>query len=319
MTRQEWLTGNIPVVYYPAKAIETATFKVDESYPDEAILEVALLPKESAKVKPQIFFIGLKKDGAAARGGSNYWVPRAAPAGPERPRLDRLRVAGRLSSPRFRRRALKVGLLLAVGRGGRAREHLLLEHGHDRRDAAPREGRPLRAADPDQDGAGRAACGDRHRRALRRDRSAARARRAGLRARRAEPARDHDARRVAHGRHPGRAVSGRRRALEVRLLVRERDRAPGRGLPAAGRGGATGRLQPVAPLRRCGCEAALARRLVVAAREAAAARGRAAPTARRSGSTSRRSRARRPASAPSGCSCPRRWSRWRSSCRPRCS
>ena len=80
MTRREWLTGNIPVVYYPAKAIETATFKVDESYPDEAILEVALLPKESAKVKPQIFFIGLKKTGNHWR--VNYWVPRAAPAVP---------------------------------------------------------------------------------------------------------------------------------------------------------------------------------------------------------------------------------------------
>ena len=80
LTRREWLTGNIPVVYYPAKAIETATFKVDESYADEAILEVALLPKESAKVKPQIFFIGLKKAGNRWR--VNYWVPRAAPAVP---------------------------------------------------------------------------------------------------------------------------------------------------------------------------------------------------------------------------------------------
>jgi hypothetical protein len=80
MTKREWLTGNIPVVYYPAKAIETATFKVDESYPDEAILEVALLPKESAKIKPQIFFIGLKKAGNRWR--VSYWVPRAAPAVP---------------------------------------------------------------------------------------------------------------------------------------------------------------------------------------------------------------------------------------------
>lgn len=80
LTKREWLTGNIPVVYYPAKAIETATFKVDESYADEAILEVALLPKESAKVKPQIFFIGLKKAGNRWR--VNYWVPRAAPAVP---------------------------------------------------------------------------------------------------------------------------------------------------------------------------------------------------------------------------------------------
>jgi hypothetical protein len=80
MTRREWLTGNIPVVYYPAKAIEAATFKVDESYADEAILEVALLPKDSAQVKPQIFYIGLKKTGS--RWQVYYWVPRAAPAVP---------------------------------------------------------------------------------------------------------------------------------------------------------------------------------------------------------------------------------------------
>jgi hypothetical protein len=80
MTRKEWATGNIPVVYYPAQAIETATFKVDESYPDEAILEVALLPKEGEEVKPQIFFIGLKR--TQARWQVYYWVPRAAPAVP---------------------------------------------------------------------------------------------------------------------------------------------------------------------------------------------------------------------------------------------
>ena len=80
MSRKEWLTGNIPVVYYPAKAIETATFKIDESYPDEAILEVALLPKDSSGVRPQIFFIGLKR--SAARWQVYYWVPRAAPAVP---------------------------------------------------------------------------------------------------------------------------------------------------------------------------------------------------------------------------------------------
>lgn len=81
MTRQEWLTGNIPVVYYPAQEIEQARFKVDESYPDEVILEVALLPKETAKIKPQVFYIGLKKagKGTAARWQVNYWVPRAAP------------------------------------------------------------------------------------------------------------------------------------------------------------------------------------------------------------------------------------------------
>ena len=70
-----------------AKAIEAATFKVDESYPDEAILEVALLPKDSAKVKPQIFFIGLKKfgSGANAKWLVDYWAPYAPPPIPSAP------------------------------------------------------------------------------------------------------------------------------------------------------------------------------------------------------------------------------------------
>lgn len=83
LSRKEWLTGNIPVTYYPADELETATFKVDESYPDQAILEVALLPK-AKDIKPQIFYIGLKKTGSgdAASWKVNYWVPRAAPAVP---------------------------------------------------------------------------------------------------------------------------------------------------------------------------------------------------------------------------------------------
>ena len=66
MTKQEWLTGNIPVATYPVEKLETATFKVDESYPDEAILEVALLPKKTSRWSPQIFYIGLKKSAVPA-------------------------------------------------------------------------------------------------------------------------------------------------------------------------------------------------------------------------------------------------------------
>ena len=85
MTKQEWLTGNIPVSPYPIEKIETATFKVDESYPDEAMLEVALLPPESADLKPQIFFIGLKKSAVDEVVGWRvwYWVPRASALVPD--------------------------------------------------------------------------------------------------------------------------------------------------------------------------------------------------------------------------------------------
>ena len=81
MTRKEWLTGNIPVQYYPADAIDKASFKIDESHKTDAVLEVALIPKKGADVKPQIFYIGLKKNGA--RWQVNYWAPRSAPAVPQ--------------------------------------------------------------------------------------------------------------------------------------------------------------------------------------------------------------------------------------------
>ncbi|HXH88005.1 MAG TPA: hypothetical protein VNI55_05300 [Gaiellaceae bacterium] len=84
LSKKEWLTGNIPVQYYPADNLEIATFKVDESYADEAIIEVALLPKKGEDIKPQIFFIGLKKVGAGDSGKwkVHYFAPRAPPAIP---------------------------------------------------------------------------------------------------------------------------------------------------------------------------------------------------------------------------------------------
>ena len=79
-TRQQWLTGNIPVQFYPAGALDGATFKIDESYPNETTLEVALIPKDGANVKPQIFFITLKK--SDGRWQVSYFAPRSMAALP---------------------------------------------------------------------------------------------------------------------------------------------------------------------------------------------------------------------------------------------
>lgn len=80
MTLKQWLTGNIPVVFYPADAIETATFSTEISKANEAFLQVALLPKPGAEVKPQVFYIGLKKvDGEWL---VDYWAPRGSAAIP---------------------------------------------------------------------------------------------------------------------------------------------------------------------------------------------------------------------------------------------
>jgi hypothetical protein len=72
LTRAEWMRGNIPVVPYPIKSLELAPFKIDYSYRDDALLEIALLPKESAKIKPQIFFLELKR--IAGPSGTRHWV-----------------------------------------------------------------------------------------------------------------------------------------------------------------------------------------------------------------------------------------------------
>jgi hypothetical protein len=74
-TRQEWLTGNIPIQPYPIGKLDTASFAVDESFENRVVLQVALLPKDGADVESQIFYIGLKK--AQGRWLVDYWAPRA--------------------------------------------------------------------------------------------------------------------------------------------------------------------------------------------------------------------------------------------------
>jgi len=76
---EEWLTGEISVVPYPADALDKASFAIEESHPDSVYLEVALLPKDGADVEGQIFKIGLKAvgTGKAKRWLVEYWAPRA--------------------------------------------------------------------------------------------------------------------------------------------------------------------------------------------------------------------------------------------------
>ena len=75
---KHWLTGDIPVQYYPPNDIDTASFAVDEITPREIFMRVLLVPKKGAKVKPQVFDIGLKTNGAGKQKAwlVNYWAPR---------------------------------------------------------------------------------------------------------------------------------------------------------------------------------------------------------------------------------------------------
>jgi hypothetical protein len=80
---KEWMTGNIAVVPYPVDELRVATQKIDYSYANSAALEIALVPKPGATVKPLIFYMDLiKKNGKWL---VNAWVPRSAPEVPISP------------------------------------------------------------------------------------------------------------------------------------------------------------------------------------------------------------------------------------------
>ena len=79
-TLKEWNTGNIAVVPYPVDAVQYAPMKIDFSYPNEALIEIALLPTKGSKVRGLLFQMDLVK-----RRGQwlvNTWAPRSSPPVP---------------------------------------------------------------------------------------------------------------------------------------------------------------------------------------------------------------------------------------------
>jgi len=82
MTRKQWQTGNIPVIFYPAGDLQIASFKVERSVKNDMVLQVFMIPKKGSKADPVIFFIGLKRtDGNPWQ--VYEWVPRYTPAIPD--------------------------------------------------------------------------------------------------------------------------------------------------------------------------------------------------------------------------------------------
>jgi len=77
-TLKQWMTGNIAVIPYPVDAVEFAPMKIDYSYPREAQIQVALLPKDGANVKSQLFIATLVKN-EQGQWQVNSWVPRSSP------------------------------------------------------------------------------------------------------------------------------------------------------------------------------------------------------------------------------------------------
>jgi len=62
-TYKEWLTGNIPVQFFPPNAIDAAAFKVETSFKNELTLNVYIYAMPGAGVDSQTFFIVLRPQG----------------------------------------------------------------------------------------------------------------------------------------------------------------------------------------------------------------------------------------------------------------
>ena len=71
LSRADWATGTIPVVPYPANAVDDVRWRLDYSYADEVGLKVAFYPKPRSGVDRQIFEIALQNHG---KGRTPHWL-----------------------------------------------------------------------------------------------------------------------------------------------------------------------------------------------------------------------------------------------------
>ena len=83
LSRKQWATGNIPIVYYPSGDLQLVTFKVDRSYKNEVVWQVYMVPKTGADPQPAVFFIGLRRADETAPWKVYTWVPRFQAALPD--------------------------------------------------------------------------------------------------------------------------------------------------------------------------------------------------------------------------------------------
>lgn len=61
-TRKEWLTGAIPVQYFPPKALAGASYQVQWSHPGDVMFNVYVYAKPKSGIKSQTFFVETKPD-----------------------------------------------------------------------------------------------------------------------------------------------------------------------------------------------------------------------------------------------------------------
>jgi hypothetical protein len=88
MTRQEWASGDIPVVPYP---VDTARWRLGYSQEGLVGLEVYVVPPNGSRVRPMVFDMEVKAEGR--RWLVSNWAPRVTPGGQAAPEPSPERVA----------------------------------------------------------------------------------------------------------------------------------------------------------------------------------------------------------------------------------
>ena len=84
MTLAEWKRGDIYVEYFPVseRGAGYSPYKVEWSYENELMLRLLLTPTKASGLKPQEYFVGVKKVGAPPRWAVFYFAPRSFPKRP---------------------------------------------------------------------------------------------------------------------------------------------------------------------------------------------------------------------------------------------
>jgi len=84
MTLKEWMSGNIPVQFFPANALDGASFRVETSFENELTLNVYIYAKPKSGLNSQPFYIVLRPHGQGThkRWLVNNFVPSTRPPVP---------------------------------------------------------------------------------------------------------------------------------------------------------------------------------------------------------------------------------------------
>ncbi len=79
VTRAQWMRGELPVIPFPVKDLETSGFQVVESSPNKVLLQVLLVPEPGTDYTPTRYDMTIERTTKAAPWKVSYTMPYAPP------------------------------------------------------------------------------------------------------------------------------------------------------------------------------------------------------------------------------------------------